>query len=159
MKLIVRLAVSLILVCCVLSLLLTISIYNTNSASVFLKSLRLNHVRYVLNVKHSDPHNITATTTTVAKPGNLLSEIEKPKVGDNGARQRIWTYTTAASTVLNVDKLNITDKRFGVKAAIPLLVNDGPGTYFFNICLLNVFTLSILDTSKQVLLANRRNSA
>ena len=131
MKLIVRLAVSLILVCCVLSLLLTISIYNTNSASVFLKSLRLNHVRYVLNVKHSDPQNITATTTTVAKPGNLLSEIKKPKVGDNGARQRIWTYTTAASTVLNVDKLNITDKRFGVKAAIPLLVNDGPGTYFF----------------------------
>ena len=129
MKLIVRLAVFLILVSCVLSLLLTISIYNTNSASVFLKSLGLNHVRYVLNVKHSDPLYITVTTTTEAMPGYLLKEIEKP----NGAKQRIGVNTTAASTVPIADKLNIPGKHFDGKASEPLLVNNGPGTYFFKL--------------------------
>ena len=133
MKLIVRLAVCLILVFCVLSLLLTISIYNSNSASVFLKRLPLKHVRYVLNIKHSEPLNIMATTTTVAKPGNLLNEIEKPKVGDNGAKQRIGVNTTSPKTVLIAENLNFTNKRFNGKAAIPLLVNNGLGTYFLKL--------------------------
>ena len=110
-------------------LLLTISIYNTNSASVFLKRLPLKHVRYVLNIKHSDPLNITATTTTLAKPGYLLKEIEKP----NGAKQRIGVNTTAASTVPIADKLNSPGKHFDGKVLEPLLVNNGPGTYFFQI--------------------------
>ena len=121
MKLTVRLAVCLVLVCCVLSLLLTISISNTNSESVFLTRLLLKRVRY--------DQNITTTNVETATTMTLLSVIEKLKVDDNGARQRSNGNTTATTKVLNATKLNIPIKRIDGKVAKPLLMNNGPGTY------------------------------
>ena len=145
MKLVMRLAVVLILLCCFLSLLLLIYFTNTKPASIFLIRLLLKRVHYDLDIKRSSSLKTLETSAKMTTPVTLRKVVEMPKVSDNAARVKSYTIDDVISTTTAMfphpEQIHTHAKHFDDITMEPLLVDTGPGTYLSFDCVSKLSTL------------------